>query len=244
MPACSNWVSTRYTVARPMSERTSSRIRNTSSAVMWRWRALLEDLQDLQPRQSGLEPGALEFVDVGHRVVSPSRGWLSGRNPAATMGRSYRLPHSHARPDPSRCPPRFYPGFSRLAGGCPAGGCGYLDGARKLVDPYKNDVVQGNFVSREQVEFLKPGMTRQQVRDVLGTPLVASVFHADRWDYVFTLERRGAELQRYRLTVYFNGDLMDRVTGDTMPTRPNLFPASTRSKGRARCRYCRLPRTN
>lgn len=59
-------------------------------------------------------------------------------------------------------------------------GCGYLDGARKLVDPYKNDVVQGNFVSREQVEFLKPGMTRQQVRDVLGTPLVASVFHADR----------------------------------------------------------------
>jgi outer membrane protein assembly factor BamE len=47
-------------------------------------------------------------------------------------------------------------------------------------------VVQGNFVSREQVEFLKPGMTRQQVRDVLGTPLVASLFHADRWDYVFT----------------------------------------------------------
>ena len=97
-------------------------------------------------------------------------------------------------------------------------GCSYLDGARRLVDPYKNDVVQGNFVSREQVEFLKPGMTRQQVRDVLGTPLVASVFHADRWDYVFTLERRGAETQKYRLTVYFNGDVMDRVTGDTMPT--------------------------
>ena len=56
------------------------------------------------------------------------------------------------------------------------GGCGSLDSARKLIDPYKNDVVQGNFVSREQVEFIKPGMTRQQVRDVLGTPLVASVF--------------------------------------------------------------------
>ena len=61
-------------------------------------------------------------------------------------------------------------------------------------------------------------MTRQQVRDVLGTPLIASVFHADRWDYVFTLERRGTETQKYRLTVYFNGDVMDRVTGDTMPT--------------------------
>ena len=98
------------------------------------------------------------------------------------------------------------------------GGCGYLEGARKLVDPYKNDVVQGNFVSREQVEFIKPGMTRQQVRDVLGTPLVASVFHEDRWDYVFTLERRGAESQRYRLTVYFNGDILERVVGDTMPS--------------------------
>ena len=98
------------------------------------------------------------------------------------------------------------------------GGCGSLDSARKLIDPYKNDVVQGNFVSREQVEFIKPGMTRQQVRDVLGTPLVASVFHEDRWDYVFTLERRGVELQRYRLTVYFRGDTLERVVGDTMPT--------------------------
>lgn len=53
---------------------------------------------------------------------------------------------------------------------------------------------------------------------VLGTPLVASVFHEDRWDYVFTLERRGVELQRYRLTVYFRGDTLERVVGDTMPT--------------------------
>lgn len=48
--------------------------------------------------------------------------------------------------------------------------------------------------------------------------LVASVFHEDRWDYVFTLERRGVELQRYRLTVYFRGDTLERVVGDTMPT--------------------------
>ena len=110
-------------------------------------------------------------------------------------------------------------------------GCGYLDGARKLVDPYKNDVVQGNFVSREQVEFLKPGMTRQQVRDVLGTPLVASVFHADRWDYVFTLERRGVEVQRYRMTVYFNGDAMERVVGDTMPTEAEFVARFDAVKG-------------
>ena len=48
---------------------------------------------------------------------------------------------------------------------------------------YKPDVVQGNFISREQVQALHPGMTRVQVRDILGTPLTSSVFHADRWDY-------------------------------------------------------------
>ena len=99
-------------------------------------------------------------------------------------------------------------------------GCGYLDGARKLVDPYKNDVVQGNFVSREQQIGAIQGLIMQasQLGQFVGTPLIASVFHADRWDYVFTLERRGTETQKYRLTVYFNGDVMDRVTGDTMPT--------------------------
>ena len=59
------------------------------------------------------------------------------------------------------------------------------------ITPYKVEVVQGNFVSKEQVEALKPGMSRQQVRDILGTPLVTSVFHGDRWDYVFTLKRQG-----------------------------------------------------
>ena len=49
------------------------------------------------------------------------------------------------------------------------------------ITPYKVDVVQGNFISKEQVDLLKPGMTRAQVRDVLGTPLLTSVFHADRW---------------------------------------------------------------
>ena len=57
------------------------------------------------------------------------------------------------------------------------------------LSPYQVEVVQGNFVSREQMALLKPGMTRLQVRDLLGSPLVTSVFHADRWDYVFTLKR-------------------------------------------------------
>ena len=61
-------------------------------------------------------------------------------------------------------------------------------------------------------------MSRQQVREVLGTPLLTSVFHADRWDYVFTLKRQGVEPQARRLTVFFKGSELDRFEGDTMPS--------------------------
>ena len=83
---------------------------------------------------------------------------------------------------------------------------------------YIPEVVQGNFVSREQKEFLKPGMSRLQVREVLGTPLVASVFHEQRWDYVFTIRRQGVPAQSFSLSAWFKGDLLDRVTGDELPS--------------------------
>lgn len=101
-------------------------------------------------------------------------------------------------------------------------GCGSVDNVSyriaNSITPYKVEVVQGNFVSREQVEALKPGMGRQQVRDILGTPLLADAFHADRWDYVFTINRQGVPQQERRLTVYFKADQFDRTEGDTMPT--------------------------
>jgi outer membrane protein assembly factor BamE len=101
-------------------------------------------------------------------------------------------------------------------------GCGSFDRTTlqiaNVVTPYRVEVVQGNFVSREQVEALKPGMSRQQVRDILGTPLVTSVFHASRWDYVFTIKRQGVEPQRRRLAVFFNGEALERFDGDPMPS--------------------------
>ena len=84
--------------------------------------------------------------------------------------------------------------------------------------PYRFDVVQGNFVSKEQVQLLQKGMSRRQVRDVLGTPLVASVFHANRWDYAFTLRRQGAESQQRKISVFFEGDAMVRFEADELPT--------------------------
>ena len=83
---------------------------------------------------------------------------------------------------------------------------------------YIPEVVQGNFVSREQKDFLKPGMSRLQVKEVLGTPLVSSVFHEDRWDYVFTIRRQGVPPQNFSLSIWFKGDVLDRITGDDLPS--------------------------
>jgi outer membrane protein assembly factor BamE len=100
--------------------------------------------------------------------------------------------------------------------------CGSFNGASNrlagIVTPYQIDVVQGNVVTREQVEQLRPGLPRQSVRDLLGTPLLQSVFHADRWDYVFSFRRKGEESQLRKLTVFFKNDLLERFDADAMPT--------------------------
>jgi outer membrane protein assembly factor BamE len=90
--------------------------------------------------------------------------------------------------------------------------------AVSVVKPYKIDVVQGNVVTREQLAVLRPGMPRSMVRDVLGTALLSSVFHSDRWDYVFTLKRQGAEPQSRRVTVYFKNDVVDHIDADELPS--------------------------
>jgi outer membrane protein assembly factor BamE len=87
-----------------------------------------------------------------------------------------------------------------------------------VITPYKVEVVQGNFVSKEQVEALSPGMSRAQVREVLGSPLITSAFHADRWDYVFTIRRQGVEPQSRKLTVFFKGEDLEKFEGDPMPS--------------------------
>ncbi|OQW88051.1 MAG: cell envelope protein SmpA [Rhodoferax ferrireducens] len=100
--------------------------------------------------------------------------------------------------------------------------CSSVDGASNrlvsMVTPYKIDIVQGNFVSREQVDALKNGMSRGQVKNILGTPLLTDVFHADRWDYVFTFKRQGVETQARKVTVFFKDDVLARVEADPLPT--------------------------
>lgn len=102
------------------------------------------------------------------------------------------------------------------------------------ITPYRIDVIQGNFLSKEQVAQLKAGMTRAQVKDTLGTPLVSSLFHQDRWDYVFTLKRVGVEPQAFKYTVFFKGDQLERFEGDTMPSEAEFIAtlASARKFGK------------
>jgi outer membrane protein assembly factor BamE len=125
------------------------------------------------------------------------------------------------------------PAFA-LAACAVVAGCGSVDGATRrfasAITPYKVEVVQGNFVSSEQVELLKPGMSRQQVKELLGTPLVTSAFHTDRWDYVFTLRRQGVDSQQRKLTVFFKGDALERFEGDSMPSEADFVASIGRKR--------------
>ena len=82
---------------------------------------------------------------------------------------------------------------------------------------YKIDVNQGNFISQDMVDKLKEGQTKQQVRLVLGTPLVTSVFRDNRWDYTYEYRKNGRVQTHRQFTVFFKDDTLARWEGDEMP---------------------------
>ncbi len=112
---------------------------------------------------------------------------------------------------------------------CGLTGCGSFhpqDALLRVVTPYSVEIVQGNVVTREQVSRVQPGMSRAQVRDILGSPLLADVFHADRWDYVFTIRRQGTESQRHSVVALFEGERLKSLdTGGELPAE-EAFVAS------------------
>jgi outer membrane protein assembly factor BamE len=93
------------------------------------------------------------------------------------------------------------------------GGCGFVG----FPGVYKIDIEQGNLVDDEMIEQLKPGMSRRQVRFIMGSPLVEDTFNPDRWDYPYVM-RNGQEILRgARVTVFFEGDALVDVQGDLLP---------------------------
>ena len=100
------------------------------------------------------------------------------------------------------------------------GGCASSSGQGLLerLTPYRIEIVQGNVVTSEQVARVRPGLSRAQVRDILGTPLLADPFHANRWDYIFTIRRDGLPNQRRSVIVWFEGDALKTIEAPDLPS--------------------------
>jgi outer membrane protein assembly factor BamE len=86
--------------------------------------------------------------------------------------------------------------------------------------PHKIDIQQGNVITQEMIDKLQPGMTRNQVRFILGTPLLVDPFRTDRWDYVYSMKKGGELVEQRQLKVFFADDKMVRVEGDAIDAKP------------------------
>ena len=93
-----------------------------------------------------------------------------------------------------------------------------LRGLLGVFAPYRVTIQQGNFVSSEMLTQLKIGMTQDQVRFALGTPLLGDIFHKDRWDYIFRLQRGNGEVTTSRVTVLFKDNVVTGYEGGDLPT--------------------------
>ncbi|MET0333381.1 MAG: outer membrane protein assembly factor BamE [Rhizobacter sp.] len=117
-----------------------------------------------------------------------------------------------------RMPPLWPAG---LAAATLLAGCSSLQSSDHFlgfITPYRVEVVQGNVLTREQVALVKPGLNRAQVRDILGSPLLTDVFHADRWDYVFTIRRQGTAPQQRQVVVLFDADKLKSIDAPDLPS--------------------------
>ena len=96
---------------------------------------------------------------------------------------------------------------------------------------YKQPLFPGNLLEKQNVEQLKPGMTREQVLSLLGSPTVADPFHADRWDYAASERRDHGETQVKTLTLWFEGDVLARMEGEYFPEQDATLLTELREFG-------------
>jgi outer membrane protein assembly factor BamE len=92
---------------------------------------------------------------------------------------------------------------------------------------YKISIPQGNIITQDMVDQLRPGMTKRQVIFVMGTPLVRDPFHQDRWDYVYNFQPGGGIRGQERVSVFFVEDALTNFTGDFIPTSDTPETAET-----------------
>jgi outer membrane protein assembly factor BamE len=85
----------------------------------------------------------------------------------------------------------------------------------KIPGVYRIDIQQGNDVTQDMINQLKPEMTKKQVAYVMGTPLLIDTFHPDRWDYIYSFHPGNGDREQRRLTLYFSDDKLEHIDGDT-----------------------------
>jgi outer membrane protein assembly factor BamE len=108
-------------------------------------------------------------------------------------------------------------------------GCSLVERVEKF-GPYRVNVQQGNALDAESIARLKPGMSRSQVRFLLGTPLVVDPFRNDRWDYVYVYYEAGSLVEQKRFSLFFEGDTLARIEGDMpAPAAPSSDAPGTAS---------------
>lgn len=88
-----------------------------------------------------------------------------------------------------------------------------------FLQAYRTDLPQGNYITRGMVQQIRPGMPRERVRAILGTPLLGHVFHADRWDYTFRFRHADGRTEQRNVTVRFRNGVVSEVNADPLPER-------------------------
>lgn len=123
---------------------------------------------------------------------------------------------------PGRAPTALPLALAVIATVAGIAGCSTSSGRQEssgLFSPYRTDLPQGNYVTREMLDQVQRGMSREQVRAALGSPLLAPVFRSDRWDYVFRYQRPNGEAEQRRVVIRFQDDRVDAIEADPLPLR-------------------------
>jgi outer membrane protein assembly factor BamE len=129
---------------------------------------------------------------------------------------------THPLPTPRsrRLQPRRLAVAAALAGAVATlAGCQSTERSSGLFEPYRVAVPQGNYLDRSMLEQVRPGMTPEQVRFALGSPLLVSAFHPDRWDYVFRYQFPDGSAITRRASVLFRDGRVDRIEAEALPAR-------------------------
>jgi outer membrane protein assembly factor BamE len=110
--------------------------------------------------------------------------------------------------------------------------CGSYSANVPSIKPYKMDIQQGNVVTPKMMMQLRPGMTKAQVRFIMGTPLLVDSFHADQWNYFYQMRKDGKIIEQRRVILEFDGDSLARVRGDVIPAGTDVSQSPAASAGK------------